>query len=124
MIETYLFALFTVAVIGLVTLVLILKKKYNRLLLTIGQLIFDKGMLLERIEKLELENSKEANDGFIKFLSQSRDAAFKYIEDVQVALQNYVSAVNSGKDDEIQIARMELFSHLPESSQTGDQDGR
>jgi hypothetical protein len=85
-----------------------------------AQLIIDKGIILNRLEQAELANSKEVNDGFIKFLSQSRDAAFKYIEDVQMAIKNYLSAIESGNEDHIQVARMELFSHLPEASEAED----
>ena len=31
----------------------------------------------------------ETNDGFVKFISDSRDWAFKYIEDVQKALEEF-----------------------------------
>jgi hypothetical protein len=125
MIDTYVFILYNILLAIFVTLFLLFRKKYIRMVSSIAQLLIDKGVLLNKLDRLELENSKEANDGFIKFLSQSRDAAFKYIEDVQVAIQNYLNAINSRDNDAIEIARMELFSHLPESTEAGEQkEGR
>ena len=39
------------------------------------------------------ENEKVHNEGFIKFLSDSRDWAFQYIEEVQTGLQKFVQEV-------------------------------
>lgn len=47
----------------------------------------DKKSLVNFIDKNKLE--EEAGDGFVKFLSESREAAFKYIEEVQLALHNF-----------------------------------
>lgn len=42
------------------------------------------------------ENKKlEHTDGFIKFISNSRDVAFKYIEDVQAAISEYNDSVGA-----------------------------
>lgn len=51
-----------------------------------------KHMLGQKIEELQKElSSKELSetDGFIKFISQSRDWAFEYIEEVQKALAEF-----------------------------------
>ena len=114
MIDLYLFTLIIVLLVASITGFLILRQRYQKVLKSVVTVTLEKGILLDKIERLELENSKEVNDGFIKFLSQSRETAFKYIEDVQVAIQNYANVVETGTDDEIKIARMELFSHLPE----------
>jgi hypothetical protein len=51
-----------------------------------------KHMLGQKIEELQRElSSKELSetDGFVKFISQSRDWAFEYIEEVQKALTEF-----------------------------------
>lgn len=59
------------------------------------QQIFIDMMILEKIVN-ESEESKIKNDesvhkeNFIKFLSDSRDWAYKYIEDVQFGLNNFI----------------------------------
>lgn len=88
--------------------------KFRRMIRVIAQLVIDKELLLDKLDNFVLENSKEANEGFIKFLSDSREAAFEYIENVQKSIQSYLVAVENGNQDEIVTARMELFSHLPE----------
>ena len=52
----------------------------------------DKAVLLHEIEKLYKEKSEkelEGTDGFLKFVSDSRDWAFQYIEEVQKALSEF-----------------------------------
>jgi len=56
----------------------------------------DKMLLQKKIQELyqEIENAKLANsDGFLKFVSDSRDWAFQYIEEVQEALSEFDKAV-------------------------------
>jgi biopolymer transport protein ExbB/TolQ len=56
-----------------------------------------KHMLGQRIEELQKElSTKELSetDGFVKFISQSRDWAFQYIEEVQKALTEFDEVVD------------------------------
>lgn len=56
----------------------------------------DKMLLQKKVQELyqEIENAKLANsDGFLKFVSDSRDWAFQYIEEVQEALSEFDKAV-------------------------------
>ena len=56
------------------------------------QELADKFLLQKKVEELyqEIENKKlEDTDGFVKFISQSRDWAFEYIEEVQKALAEF-----------------------------------
>jgi hypothetical protein len=117
MIEMALFL--TISIITSVFFILFfrLRKKYFNTISTVAMLFLEKDALLEKMEKMELTQSKDVNEGFIKFLSQSRDAAFKYIEDVQISIQNYVDVLDSGDEEAIRLARMELFTHLPEISE-------
>jgi hypothetical protein len=52
----------------------------------------EKSVVLEKLQDVlkELEaKGIEESDGFLKFISESRDWAFKYIEDVQGALSEF-----------------------------------
>jgi hypothetical protein len=85
----------------------------------------------------ELENKKlEKSDDFVKFLSDSRESAFQYIENVQENLtkfdkqitkiikwnETYGSAIgdnpHSNKIKEISVAYKKLKSLLPENTET------
>jgi hypothetical protein len=88
--------------------------KFGNMIKVIAQLLVDKEVLLDKIDNIILETSNEANEGFIKFLSESREAAFEYIENVQKTISQYLAAIENGNQDEIITARMELFAHLPE----------
>lgn len=117
MLETTVIVLMSIIVFALAVTTIMFRKKYNKMIGVVTQLVIDKEALLNKIDKIVLENSKEANEGFIKFLSDSREAAFTYIEDVQKSIQSYLDAINTGTEDEIATARMELFSHLPEKTE-------
>jgi cell division protein FtsB len=61
----------------------------KKMIYTNAQLAADKLILEKKINELVLEKEKTAlsqNDGFVKFISQSREKAFEYIEDVQASL--------------------------------------
>ena len=96
--------------------------RYRRLIVTIAELIMQKEALAERVDMLTLENSKEVNEGFIKFLSDSRQSAFDYIEQVQMVIQNYLSAVENKNEEAAEAFRIELFSYLPEGAEPGDKN--
>ena len=52
----------------------------------------DRMLLQKKVEELyqDIENAKlEQTDGFLKFVSDSRDWAFQYIEEVQAALSEF-----------------------------------
>lgn len=101
---------------------LFFRNKYRNALMSVAQLIIDKEKLAYQLDKVQLENSKEVNEGFIKFLSDSRQAAFDYIEQVQSVIQNYLTAVENNNQEAAEAFRIELFSYLPESSEAGDQN--
>lgn len=91
------------------------------------ELLYEKEMLLQRVQKL-LDDQERAklveSDGFVKFISDSRDWAFKYIEDVQEAFNafdNKVSPILKSEDPiikEISLAYEDLKKVLPENEQT------
>lgn len=57
----------------------------------------DKMLLQKKVQDLyqEIENAKLGNsDGFLKFVSDSRDWAFQYIEEVQAALSEFDKTIS------------------------------
>lgn len=55
-----------------------------------------KAVLLEQTIKQTLEKTPPAienSEGFLKFISDSRDWAFQYIEEFQAGLNNFVSSI-------------------------------
>jgi len=66
-----------------------LRFKNYRLDLEVRQYVLDYIILSEKMEELiKKQDSKkiEETDGFLKFVTESREWAFKYIEDVQSAI--------------------------------------
>jgi hypothetical protein len=57
----------------------------------------DKHLIYQKLEEVSRELSAKdlaETDGFVKFISQSRDWAFEYIEDVQTALSEFDKTVD------------------------------
>ena len=90
------------------------RRRFSKISSEHTQLLLDKGSLLEKIEAMNLEYSKEASDGFVKFLSQSRDWAFEYIEDAQGSIRNYQEALEGSDPVVAMEARKRMFDLLPE----------
>ena len=91
------------------------KLKERKSLETMAQLLIDRAAMSEEINRLNyiVENSSDLNDGFIKFLSESREEAFSYISEVQQALE-YIKIAMELKDDiMISDAYNKLISFLP-----------
>jgi hypothetical protein len=87
-------SLLAVSVLG----VLYLRIQNVRLSKTLAQTIIDKIIALDRLGKeLELKDNKslEQTEGFIKFVSQSRDYAFEYIEDAQERIASFDKELNN-----------------------------
>lgn len=83
----------------------------------IRQLTIDKAIFMGELAKmLEKQDNKaiEETEGFLKFISESRDWAFTYIEDVQQALQVYDVALSTDDAKIINDAYKKLISFLPE----------
>lgn len=68
--------------------------------------------LAEMVEKRDAK-SVEETDGFLKFVSDSRDWAFQYIEDVQQALMVYDVALSTDDAKTINDAYKKLIDFLP-----------
>lgn len=74
-----------------------LSMKYRTSLQTIVKLTINENILTEKLAKSLLENARLSSDddGFVKFLSDSRDWAYTYIEDVQAEIKKIDSVVTS-----------------------------
>ena len=79
---------------------IMLKIKYTEVVKRMLQLEIDSNttnaFLLEKISETKEFSSdkKQHEEGFINFLNQSRDWAFEYIENVQDALNKFISEVD------------------------------
>lgn len=61
----------------------------------------EKSVILEKLEEVIKENELkniEGSDGFLKFVSESREWAFKYIEDVQKAFGKFDKQISPDLD--------------------------
>jgi hypothetical protein len=115
-IEIIAFSIFIVIFVA--TLISNLRATYkNRKLRDqILQLGLDRAMLLENMDKISGKNNPiEQTEGFLKFVSDSRDWAFKYIEDVQAAIQDFNLAIESKNDEKIESALNNLKNFLPDN---------
>jgi hypothetical protein len=97
------------------------------------QAFVDNNELAEKIEAKYLDKDIEQTEGFVKFLSESRDWAFEYIETVQSGLNEFVkvagprleyfdkygrviSSPHSEGLEDILVAYRELQKLLPEQN--------
>jgi hypothetical protein len=84
------FVAYVIIVAFLVVFYIKLTVRYKKTMALLVQSLMDKEELLKKFEEFVNDQSIKAieeTDGFVKFISQSRDWAFEYIEDVQKAIQ-------------------------------------
>lgn len=101
----------------LVYFIIALLIKNRRLTAKATQATIDRMAAMDMLYNLmdEQQNANvEQTDGFVKFISDSRDWAFTYIEDVQQALMAYDVALNTDDAKIINEAYNKLISFLPE----------
>lgn len=122
MINWFNLATYTVFIVVVSTLIILLVKsglKLKKSLQETVQLRADTLMLLDKISEMSIaaqNSSVEQTEGFVRFLSESRDWAFTYIEDVQQALLVYDIALSTDDAKIINDAYKKLISFLPEDS--------
>lgn len=84
----------SILVFGLVLQNVWLKLQNIKLTTHIFQMEFNHAsqadLLIKKIEELDKNVEKESQEGFVKFLNQSRDWAFEYIETVQTVIKELV----------------------------------
>ena len=61
----------------------------KKILTQLVQSELDRNAVEEKLNKVILEHSAEKTDGFLRFISDSRDKAFSYIEEVQEAIKAF-----------------------------------
>lgn len=86
------FLFLVVVIVALIIIAINLKIKNRRLAVELLQLTIDYNIALTMLaeELKEKQNvSVEKTDGFLKFISESRDLAFQYIEKVQESLTRF-----------------------------------
>jgi len=94
--------------------------KYRQMFKSSLQLSIDKLTLMKKFEELSNENDAktvEQSEGFLKFVSQSRDWAFTYIEDVQAALTDYDNALATKDAIAINESYVKLMDFLPKEDE-------
>lgn len=75
-------------------LALLIKEKNKTKTLKVQLInLIQERMILDQRLSLNDPNSVAHTQGFLKFLTDSRDWAFKYIEDVQESLNNFMNSV-------------------------------
>jgi len=114
--------LFTYLLIYNVTLRVAAKKATAQAL----QAELDKLALYAKIEELNKDTGlgSQGNDGFLKFVSQSRDWAFGYIEEAQKAIEDFQAVATPIlyqksellETKELIVAYEKLLKMLPENS--------
>jgi K+ transporter len=91
------FVFLVIVIAALIVSVINLKIKNRKLAVELLQSTIDHNialtMLAEELKKNE-NVSVEKTDGFLKFISESRDLAFEYIEKVQESLVEFKSEVD------------------------------
>lgn len=100
----------------LVLLVVRLSLRNRILKKDVAQGLIDQFALMQKLEEVSKntdEKKIEETEGFLKFVSQSRDWAFQYIERVQVAIKNFQNifhpfAVEYYKDKDKPISQEEF----------------
>lgn len=118
------FSVFLILLVAISYAAIVFGVKSKRLAAENAQLKIDKIVLIDRLEKsiqASESQSLEQTDGFVRFLSESRDWAFKYIEDVQKAIDAVKVSVSFGKASEESLT--ELFNFLPEQQGENNEQG-
>ena len=68
------------------------RKQYEKLFIDI--LVLERQ--IDEIESMQIKNDENVHkENFVKFLSDSRDWAFEYIEEVQSGIKNFINEVDS-----------------------------
>jgi hypothetical protein len=115
--NTIVFILFLLFFSSLSISLVRIKIKNYKLLEQILSANIEKALLAERLEKELLKTSGNIDqEGFVNFLSQSRDWAFEYIETVQKELTSFRNVVdgifknfNDGKVTDLNLAINTIF---------------
>jgi len=113
--EIIIIASLVLLVVILSIFLIVLKLKNTKLLSLVTQFFVDKTVLSEEVDRLSIlvNNGPAIENDFVKFLSDSRNSAYEYIEEVQAAIEALYVAMESGKENEIDKAYHRLIEFLP-----------
>ncbi len=137
MIDLILIGILAATVIVLSALLIINKKERDALSDQAFQMFLDNQILLGKIEQHSVSSDIEQTEGFVKFLSESRDWAFQYIETTQSEIKKFVeivgpqmeyydkygriiNSVHTKSMDKIFDSYQELIKLLPETTKQGE----
>jgi hypothetical protein len=116
-VETVIATLLSVLIAFLGYKVYSLKAANKDIVLSLLQETLDKAALAEKVKETQdmINNTNiDDKDGFIKFLSQSREWAFEYIENVQAAIIKLDVGMKAQDQAQILEAYNELLKFMPE----------
>lgn len=113
------FIAFGVTVLVLLAIIIRLGLKLKRAVALYVQQVLDNGILQEQLLKLTSEKTLEQNESFVKFLSESRDWAFNYIEEVQESIKSIKLTTENGFATQEELDK--LFSFLPENKESNNE---
>lgn len=91
-VEFVVFAIVLLLFVALIITNISTRLQNNKLKATLNQEVVDRAIVMEEMKKLmeELDGkSSNQNEGFLKFVSESRDWAFQYIERVQISIKKF-----------------------------------
>jgi hypothetical protein len=72
------------------------KQKNKAATMLVAQMIIDQKILENKIIELDKVVHSQEKEHFLKFLNESRDAAFQYIELVQKTILDFIESVSPG----------------------------
>jgi hypothetical protein len=113
------FIIYTLAMSGLIILYVKERAAHKKNLSLLIQSIMDKEELLKKFEEFVNDQNIKAvqeTDGFVKFISQSREWAFEYIENVQKAIQVLSETPRSDRV-EYNKAYKKILEFLPDKAE-------
>jgi hypothetical protein len=113
MIEIIIISVLTVAVVISLVALLYMRKTSQDLASQLVQCAVTNIDLKEAMSRLKDEKELGENDGFVKFLSDSRDWAFEYIENVQSSIVKLEVAMAARNEEEISECYKALLNYIP-----------
>jgi len=96
MIEFIAFSLFIILFFILVVKIVKLNIKLSSTKLELIKAHIDKTILSEKLSELSVQNDKNkdsSSEAFLKFISDSRDWAYQYIDEVQEGLNKFITDI-------------------------------
>jgi len=120
MIETIIISILTTTIVFLVGGIVYQYFRNKKITAKLLEISMNQALLAENIGSINngkyMQQDVADPDGFLKFLSDSREWAFGYIEEVQEAILKLSDAMQSGNEDKIHVAYIHLMTYLPKES--------